>query len=118
MDRDEIFVQVFNAKMNPVGDPVIANTHVFGEQSEPVVTALDGGGFVVAWQSINADGDFLLATAARVFCPCHPAGTGNRKARSGWWKNLSEKNPSPTPPSRSQIVEGPPNAPPKRVLIW
>ncbi len=50
--------QVFNSTGNQVGGEILVNTATASSQSDPAVTALAGGGFVVAWaDNSNAAGD-------------------------------------------------------------
>jgi len=51
-----IYGQMFAADGTPQGSEFIVNGTVAGNQDLPVVTALDDGGFIVAWQS-NSDQD-------------------------------------------------------------
>ena len=44
---------------SPSGSEFRVNTYTSGSQSQPSVTALDGGGFVVTWSSYNQDCDGL-----------------------------------------------------------
>ncbi len=54
---DAIVGQVFDANGNKLGDEILINSGSGHGQDNAVVTALDGGGFVVTWQSLDADGD-------------------------------------------------------------
>ena len=48
-----VLAQVYNAAGTAQGSPVLVNTQTTGNQTQPVVTSLAGGGFVVTWM----DGD-------------------------------------------------------------
>ncbi len=56
-DSYGIFGQRYEANGNVAGTAFQANTTTANEQENPVVTALDDGGFVVVWQSNGQDGD-------------------------------------------------------------
>ncbi|NBB17509.1 hypothetical protein GVN21_19280, partial [Caulobacter sp. SLTY] len=51
-----IFAQRYDADGNPVGAEFTVNTNLTGDQTNPQVTALPGGGYVVTWQSSVGDG--------------------------------------------------------------
>ncbi|HSV28229.1 MAG TPA: tandem-95 repeat protein, partial [Candidatus Omnitrophota bacterium] len=53
-----IYAQRFDAAGAPVGGQFRVNGTVASDQFEPAVTALAGGGFVVAWDSMNQDGSY------------------------------------------------------------
>lgn len=49
--------RVYDADGNAVGfSDIVVNTFTTGQQSQQRITALDGGGWVVTWTSINQDG--------------------------------------------------------------
>ena len=50
-----IYGQRYDALGNPVGDEFWISTRINSSQTEPQVTALNGGGFLVAWQSYAQD---------------------------------------------------------------
>src|SRR5690606_1746667 len=50
-DQRGIYQQRFDDEGNPVGVETLVNTHTLGDQFFPEVTALDDGGWVVAWIS-------------------------------------------------------------------
>ena len=52
----DIYLQRYDAAGSTLGSETRINTTTNGFQESPVVTALAGGGFVVAWTSRNADG--------------------------------------------------------------
>ena len=57
-DKNDIFVQKFNADGSPISAAKRANTVTFGEDSDPVVTELANGKFVVSWWGgFGEDGD-------------------------------------------------------------
>ena len=64
--------QLFNADGTKVGGEVLVNTQTAGDQAEPHVAALSGGGSVVSWDNVNgSDND----VAAQVFdASGHPVG--------------------------------------------
>lgn len=49
-DGMEIYGQIFRADDSAVGLPFRVNTHATGNQINPAVSALNDGGFVVAWE--------------------------------------------------------------------
>jgi alpha-tubulin suppressor-like RCC1 family protein len=51
-----VYAQRYNAAATAVGSEFKVNTTTSGAQSAPAVAGLDGGGFVVLWQSADADG--------------------------------------------------------------
>ncbi|MEC7259661.1 MAG: hypothetical protein VXW58_17770, partial [Pseudomonadota bacterium] len=46
-------VQVYQ----PLGGPIDINTNTYKHQSKAVMAALDDGGFAIAWESVDQDGD-------------------------------------------------------------
>jgi parallel beta-helix repeat protein len=52
-----IFAQRYSANGSRVGSEFQVNTFAATELGKPVLTALSGGGFMAAWQSIDQDGD-------------------------------------------------------------
>ena len=52
-----IYGQRYGADGSPVGEEFRINIETASDQSAPTVTALADGGFAVAWQSYNQDGD-------------------------------------------------------------
>ncbi|MGB0684023.1 MAG: cadherin-like domain-containing protein [Magnetovibrionaceae bacterium] len=52
-----IYGQVFDAAGSAIGSEFQVNEEVSGNQWQPDVVALTGGGFVVSWQSDGQDGD-------------------------------------------------------------
>ncbi len=56
-DSYGIFAQRYNAAGTPAGGETQVNTQTTNSQSEPAVTALNDGGYVIAWQSNLQDGD-------------------------------------------------------------
>jgi len=56
-DRNGVFGQQFDASGNFVGTEFQVNTETINSQRRPSVTALDDGGFVVVWDSLEQDGD-------------------------------------------------------------
>ncbi|MBT99683.1 MAG: hypothetical protein CL902_13830, partial [Dehalococcoidia bacterium] len=51
----DIWGQRYDSDSTMVGDEFRVNTYTSSEQYDPSVTALDGGGFVVAWESNQQD---------------------------------------------------------------
>jgi len=50
-----VWARVFDAAGAPVGDDFLVNTQTTGDQYDPEIDALPGGGFVVAWIDKNGD---------------------------------------------------------------
>lgn len=48
-----VYAQVFSASAQPLGGEITLNTHIGGNQAQPILTALAGGGFVAVWESNN-----------------------------------------------------------------
>ncbi|SDG35454.1 MULTISPECIES: hypothetical protein [unclassified Duganella] len=63
----DVLVQVLDNTGHPVGSPINVATTEGVAQRAPVVSSIDTGGFVVAWQSAQAGADGHLAVVARVF---------------------------------------------------
>ena len=55
--RYGIFAQIYDSNGSKSGDEFQVNTHESNDQKEPSVTSLNGGGFVVAWESDQQDGN-------------------------------------------------------------
>ncbi len=53
-----VFGQMYNLDGTPHGDEFQVNTYAVNNQSKPQTVALEGGGFVVVWQSEGQDGQF------------------------------------------------------------
>lgn len=51
-----VYLQRYDAAGQPVGGEVAVNGHTAGNQLEPAVAGLEGGGYVVIWQSQFQDG--------------------------------------------------------------
>ena len=51
----DIFAQRYDADGNRVNDEFQVNTYTYYNQRDPVVAALEDGGFIVAWRSYNQD---------------------------------------------------------------
>jgi len=56
-DGNGIYLQRYDADGNKVGGETLVNTTTQGDQSQVVITGLKDGGYTVAWQSENSDGD-------------------------------------------------------------
>ncbi|MBB2496752.1 beta strand repeat-containing protein [Aquipseudomonas ullengensis] len=54
---DYIFTQRYNASGVKVGGETQVNASTTGEQEDPVVTALTGGGYVIAWKVESGEGN-------------------------------------------------------------
>lgn len=57
--RTGIYAQLLDNSGAPVGSEFRVNAYTLYEQQSPDVTALDGGGFVVTWESRGQDGSGL-----------------------------------------------------------
>ncbi len=56
-----VLAQVYSAAGVPAGSAVLVNTQTTGDQTQPVVTSLASGGFVVTWMDASASGTLLKA---------------------------------------------------------
>ncbi|OYU33411.1 hypothetical protein [Novosphingobium sp. PASSN1] len=56
-----VLAQVYNAAGVPSGSAVRVNTQTTGDQTQPMVTSLASGGFVVTWMDGGASGTVLKA---------------------------------------------------------
>ena len=54
---DGVYTRVFDATGTAVTGEIAVNTTTANDQDDPDITALNGGGFVVVWESSNQDGD-------------------------------------------------------------
>ncbi|MDP2507300.1 cadherin repeat domain-containing protein, partial [Oceanobacter sp. 3_MG-2023] len=52
-----VFAQRYDADGNTIGSEFQVNTSTAGNQSEPGITALANGGFIITWTSSDQDGD-------------------------------------------------------------
>lgn len=58
LNKDDIKLQVYDKSMTTTGAVKTANTVLAGDHSDPVVTGLQGGGYVVSWWGAHGlDGD-------------------------------------------------------------
>jgi hypothetical protein len=69
-----VFVQAFDASGAAVGEPILVNTQTAGDQLDPSIVGVMGGGFMVSWSDWGADGqggdnDQVMA---RIFTPVGP----------------------------------------------
>ncbi|NTW54978.1 MAG: DUF4347 domain-containing protein, partial [Chlorobaculum sp.] len=87
-----IYGQRYNAAGARSGSELAINTFVTGDQTEPSVTALDNGGFVVLWQSKEQDGADWGIYARRFDAAGNPVTVGN------------------TPPSGVILIDGIPRS--------
>lgn len=60
-----IFAQRYAADGSTVGSEFQVNTHTANSQTEPAITSLAGGGFVITWASDGQDGDQMGIFAQR-----------------------------------------------------
>jgi hypothetical protein len=51
-----VAARIFDSTGQPAGSEFLVNTTTFASQQQPSITALVGGGFVVAWSDQNGDG--------------------------------------------------------------
>ncbi len=72
-DESGVFGQRYDSSGAPAGGEFQINTTTTEEQKEPSVTALADGGFVVAWQSKDQDGDSWGVYAQRFDSAGNPA---------------------------------------------
>jgi Ca2+-binding RTX toxin-like protein len=56
-----VLAQVYSAAGVPAGSAVRVNTQTTGDQTQPMVTSLAGGGFVVTWMDASGAGTLLKA---------------------------------------------------------
>ena len=56
-----ILSQLYSAAGVPVGGAVLVNTQTTGDQTQPTVTGLAGGGYVVTWMDATASGTLMKA---------------------------------------------------------
>ena len=54
--NEGLYAQVYNAFAQPIGANFRVNTYTINHQVSPQLAALDGGGFVVTWESFQQDG--------------------------------------------------------------
>lgn len=67
-DNADIYLRIFNASGTAQGAEFVANTETVDTQYTPTIAALDGGGFVVAWDTQDATQDgSSSAIKAQVF---------------------------------------------------
>ena len=69
-----VFAQVYDASGARVGGETPVNTTTLGEQSQPKVTGLEGGGWVVVWTDGGADGSSSGVFAQRYDAANQPVG--------------------------------------------
>jgi len=60
-----VHAKVFNTTGSVVADEFLVNTTTSGNQTQPNVTSLSGGGFVVTWRDESATGDDTSLSAVR-----------------------------------------------------
>ncbi|MEM7482836.1 MAG: hypothetical protein AAF481_16810 [Acidobacteriota bacterium] len=70
-----IFLRRFAADGTPLGDEVQVNTETVGDQVDPDIAALAGGGFVVVWDSELQDGSLRGIYGQRYDAAGDPAGS-------------------------------------------
>ncbi len=64
-DNSAVSAQLFNADGSKFGAEFQVNTTTASYQTEPFVTSLAGGGFIVAWMDFSGSGDDNSGTAVR-----------------------------------------------------
>ncbi|RVU15451.1 cadherin-like domain-containing protein [Methylobacterium oryzihabitans] len=52
----DVKAQVFNSSGAKIGTEFLVNTSTYDEQSQPAITSLNSGGFVVTWYDYSGDG--------------------------------------------------------------
>lgn len=67
-----VFVQVFDSHAQPVGEPMLANTQALGDQYDPSLVALSGGGFMVSWTDLKGGDPDDDQVKAQIFVPVVP----------------------------------------------
>jgi hypothetical protein len=55
-DGNGIFAQAFNADGSARGSEFQVNTEIAASQSEPAITLLNDGGYIITWTSVDQDG--------------------------------------------------------------
>jgi len=53
----DVYAQIYNASGASVGSEFLVNSYTASDQYNPVITTLNDGGFVIAWESKGHDGD-------------------------------------------------------------
>jgi len=56
-DSFGVYLQRYDSDGNKIGSETLVNSFTTGNQSDPSITALADGGWVVAWESLAQDGD-------------------------------------------------------------
>ncbi|MET0085235.1 MAG: immunoglobulin-like domain-containing protein, partial [Sedimenticola sp.] len=72
---EAVMGRTFDADGTPQNDEFIVNTYSSGDQDDATVTGLADGGFVVAWESKNQDGDDRGVFAQRFDSDANKAGS-------------------------------------------
>ncbi|MCO6187036.1 tandem-95 repeat protein, partial [Rhizobium sp. L1K21] len=62
-----IKAQIYDANGDAVGSEFLVNTRTSSEQSEPTITALSNGGFVITWQSYDTTDTSSTGIEAQIF---------------------------------------------------
>ncbi|MEP0963615.1 MAG: calcium-binding protein [Roseobacter sp.] len=86
-----VFQQRFAEDGTTVGDETLVNTTVFDTQTDPQITALSDGGWVVVWQSDTGTNNFSGIYLQRYSVDGEAVGTETRVHTS---ENLRHVNPS------------------------
>ena len=55
-DPWDVYVRIYDVDGNSLHGPILVNSFVDGQQSDPHIAALDGGGFAVTWTSFTPSG--------------------------------------------------------------
>ncbi len=95
-DQSGIAGQRFDAGGTTVGSQFTVNTTIAGAQNRPAITSLESGGFIVAWNSMDQDGDGQGIFGQRFDAGANPVGsefqinsesvgTQSQPAISNWW---------------------------------
>ncbi|HEX8194279.1 MAG TPA: FG-GAP-like repeat-containing protein [Allosphingosinicella sp.] len=83
----DVKAQVFAPDGSKVGGEILVPVNTASDQSEPVVTALVGGGFAIAWYDWSGAGDSDAAIKARIFSATGGIVSGELQVNSatqGW----------------------------------
>ena len=67
-----VAVQIFDEHSQAVGGPMRVNTQTNGDQFDPSLTAIAGGGFMVTWTDTNGAGADDDQVKGQLFLPPHP----------------------------------------------
>jgi len=93
---DGVYAQRYDADGNAQGTESRINTHTAGNQENPSVTALSGGGFVVAWDSEGQDGSLFGVHGQRYDAEGNAQGAEFREFQINSHTQGFQENPSVT----------------------